>query len=311
MILKFLLVFCLSLITYQPAQAAMQEIAAVVNADAISMRDLNKRIRLVMVSSGLPNNKEIRQRLTPQVLSGLVNEALMLQEAADAGITIPEEDVDRGFAAIAQQNKLAAAKFKNMLRKSGVDVETLRNQVRAQLAWKEFVQSKLRNRVVISERDIDDAYERISSKIGSTEYLTAEIFLPTDDAQSEAEAEKLVKRLRSEIRSGRASFFKLAQQFSKAAGSANGGDNGWLNETQMDPALLEAVQKIKKNQVSKPVKTLNGHHILFLRDTRQVSEKSLPSRDQIAYTLGSQRLDKVQRRHLQDIKALSFVDIRV
>lgn len=309
--LRFLLALVFLAVSFEPAISSTQQIAAVVNDDAISVRDLEKRMRLVMASSGLPNSPDIQQRLMRQVLSGLINEMLMLQEAESIGVNINEQAVDQGFAAIAQQNKMEAAQFAEMLRRGGVDVSTLRAQVRAQLAWKEFVQRRLRSRVVVSERDIDDAYQRVVSKMGSTEYLTAEIYLPTDDQESQRSALQLAQRLQSEIKSGKASFFKLAQQFSKAAGSANGGDNGWLNEVQMNPEFLKSLQKVSKNQITNPVKTSAGYHILFLRDKRVVSEDSLPSKDQIGFNLGSQRLDRVQRRHLEDVKAAAFLDIRV
>ncbi len=72
----------------RPVVAATQEIVAVVNENAISDSDLRKRLRLIMASSGLPDTKEIRQKLTQQVLSGLINEQLMLQEAKKFGIEI-------------------------------------------------------------------------------------------------------------------------------------------------------------------------------------------------------------------------------
>ena len=114
-----------------------------------------------------------------------------------------------------------------------------------------------------------------------------------------------------EIKTGKASFFNLAQQFSKAAGAVNGGDTGWLQETQLSEEILTGLQAVKKNQVTKPIKTLSGYHILFLRDIRTLTEDTMPSRDQIYYSLGTERLEKLQRRHLMDLKASSFIDLRV
>lgn len=308
---RYLFALFLCFFIVQPAYSNTQQIAAVVNDDAISIRDLEKRMRLVMASSGLPNTRDVQQKLLPQVLNGLINEKLMLQEAERIGVTVDAASVDQGFAAIAQQNNMDAERFTAMLSRGGVDVSTLRDQVKAQLAWKEFVQRRLRSRVAVSERDIDDAYERITSKMGSTEYLTAEIFLPTDRSGDERSALALAQRLQKAIKSGQASFFQLAQQFSKAAGAADGGDTGWLNETQIQPEFLKALSGTSKNQITNIIKTSSGYHVLFLRDKRVVSEDSLPSRDQIGFTLGSQRLERVQRRHLQDLKAAAFLDIRV
>ena len=291
--------------------AAVQEIAAVVNEDAVSMRDLEKRLRLIMASSGLSNSPEIRQRMAPQILGALINEKLMLQEARKLNLPVTPAEIEQGFATIAGQNKLKPEEFKAMLSKGGIDLSTIMSQVEAQVAWSKVVQAKLRSRVVISDRDVDDALERITAKIGTTEYLAAEIFLPIDDPKKEGDVKQLAFKLVGAIKSGQAGFFKLAQQFSKAAGAANGGDTGWLHEAQLSAEVLSGLQSVEKNQVTNPIKTLTGYHIYFLRDTRTLSEEGLPSRDQIRYTIGNERLDKLQSRHLSDLRNASFVEIRV
>ncbi|MGH1456027.1 MAG: peptidylprolyl isomerase [Alphaproteobacteria bacterium] len=305
----FAFVFCV--MQERQAVAAVQEIVAVVNEDAISASDLNKRLKLILASSGLPNNAEIREKMTPQVLGGLINERIMIQEARKMGFEITPEEVDQGFATIAGQNNMSPDQFKAMMRRGGIDISTMTAQIESQVAWGKVVQAKLRPRVVVSERDIDDTYERTKAKIGTTEFLTAEIYLPMADPKEEAKVKQLGQRLVREIKSGKASFFKLAQQFSKAAGAARGGDTGWLNEEQIDQSLLNGLQGVKKNEVTAPIKTPDGYHIMFLRDTRILSEDTMPSRDQIHYNIGTDRLNKVQSRHLMDLRAAAFVDIRV
>ncbi len=307
----FVFAFMAGMPATQSSYAATQEIVAVVNEDAISAHDLNRRLRLVMASSGLPNNADIRKNLTPQVLGVLVNERIMLQEARKFNLEVTQQDVDSGFAQIAQQNKFEPAKFKEMIRRGGLDINTMYDQIRAQVAWSKVVQSRLRPRVVVSDRDIEDARERMVSKIGTTEYLAAEIFLPIDDAKKEREVKQLANRMIREIKTGKASFFKLAQQFSKAAGALQGGDTGWMNEAQLSEEILSGLSKIQKNQITNPIKTLNGYHIYFLRDTRTLSEETIPSDQQIEYMLGTERLEKLQGRHLLDLRSSSFVDIRV
>lgn len=292
-------------------RASVQEIVAVVNEEAISVSDLNKRMKLILVSSGLPNNKEMRARMGPQVLGGLVNERIMLQEARKMGFDVSPQEIEQGFATIAGQNQTTPDKFKSMIKKSGIDLSTLRSQIESQVAWGKVVQARLRPRVVVSERDIDSAVERLQSKIGTTEYLVAEIFLPVDDVKNQGKVKQLGERLYREIRGGKASFFKLAQQFSKAAGAARGGDTGWVNEGQIDEALRVALEKIKKNQVTQPVQTRDGYHLLFLRETRTLSEDTMPSRQQVEYNIGTDRLNKVQGRHLEDLRAASFIDVRL
>ena len=74
-------------------------IAAVVNDNVITTLDIRQRMTLALLSSGLPESPEIEQRLLPQVLRGLIDEQLQLQEAKRLDITVTQEDIDkaRGF----------------------------------------------------------------------------------------------------------------------------------------------------------------------------------------------------------------------
>lgn len=309
----FIAVFALtSLSAFKNIYAAgAQGIVAVVNEDIISVSDLNKRLRLIMVSSGLPDNAEIRAKLTPQIVGVLIDEQLMLQEGRRLDMPVMPEEIEQGFATIAQQNKMSPEQFKGVLNKGGIDISTMRRQIEAQISWSKVVQGKLSPRVVISDMDVEDALARMRAKIGTTEFLVAEIYLPVNNPKNEAEVKGLANRMLQEIRGGKASFFKLAQQFSKAAGSARGGDVGWLNETQLSSEVLSGLKGIQKNQVTTPIKSLTGYHLYFLRETRTLSEDTMPSRDQVYHDIGDERLDRLQRRHLMDIKTSSFVDIRV
>lgn len=288
-----------------------QGIVAVVNEDIISIGDLNKRLKLIMASSGLPNTPEIKGKLAPQIIRSLVEEQLMLQEGRRLNMSVLPDEIEQGFATVAQQNKMSPEQFKAMMTKGGIDISTLRRQIEAQISWTKVVQEKLRPRVVISDMDLEDAMARLKAKIGTTEYLAAEIYLPFNDPKQEASARELANRLRQELRGGKAGFFQLAQQFSKAAGSARGGDVGWLNETQLSAEVLAGLKTLQKNQVTEPIKGLTGYHIFFLRESRTMTEATMPSREQVYNSLGTERLDRLQRRHLLDLKTSSFVDIRV
>lgn len=304
-------VMIMSFMVTPSISAQVQAIVATVNDDVISMRDLGRRVSLVIASSGLPNTEQIQQKVAPQVLNNLINEKIMLQEAQKLGLSVDEKEIEQGFDHIASQNKMTGVEFAKMLTRGGLDVATMHEQVKAQLAWTKVVQKKLQPQIVISDRDIEDARERILSKVGSNEYLAAEIYLPTDSTRSEKETRQLANQFVKEIKSGKVSFFKLAQQFSKAAGSTKGGDTGWLHEDQISDEVLSALKSTQKGKVTKPIKTIAGYHIFFLRDKRTLSEDNVPSNDQILFEIGNRRLEKMQARHMIDLRASTFVDVRL
>ena len=286
-------------------------IAAIVNQDAISMRDLNDRLRLLLVSSGLPDSPDLRARMSGQAIDSLINEQLMLQEMKKQDVDLEDKDIDAGFEQLAQQNKMSADQFKAMITSSGVNIDTMRRQIKAQIGWGKIVQKVMRPQIEVNDADIDAFLERLNNNIGKNEYLVAEIFLPVDAPNQQSDARQLAEKLDAEIRAGKAPFFKVAAQFSKAPGAAQGGDRGWIQAGQLPDELDSVLKTMKKDDLSEPIHSSAGYHILYLRDTRAITDKDIPSREEIFNALGGQRLDRAQRRYLMDLRSAAFIENRV
>ncbi len=314
MIRTFLLIltFVVALAAIAPqGRASTERIAAIVNEDAISISDVNDRLRLVIGSSGLPNSKEIREKLTPQVIGSLIEEQIKMQEAGRLEITVAQEEIDQGFGTVAAQNKISPEKFQTMLQRGGISIESMKRQIESQIAWSKVVQRQLRPQVIVSDADVDDMVERFHGNKGTKEYLIAEIFLPVDETSQESNVRQVANRLVGQIKNGKSPFYKLAQQFSKSAGSTQGGDLGWIQQGQLPEELDVVLKTLEKDQVSSAIRSLAGYHILYLREKRTISDETIPARDQIVNTLGTERLERLQRRYLLDLKATAFIENRV
>ncbi|HOO81936.1 MAG TPA: peptidylprolyl isomerase [Alphaproteobacteria bacterium] len=291
--------------------ARSESIAVVVNEDAITMSDVNDRMALIIASSGLPNKKDVQEKLLPQIIGSLVEEQVRLQEARRLDLNVSPEDIAQGFAAVAQQNNMSAEEFRSMITRGGLNIRTLEAQIRAQIAWSKVVQAKLRPQVVVSDSDVDSYLERLNNNTGKPEYLVSEIFLPSVSAQEESETQQLAYKLVQEIRSGQAPFFKVAQQFSQSAGAPQGGDLGWIAQGQLQQELDEVLARIPQGQVSDPIRSASGYHILNVRDQRLIAVENLPGREQVMGVIGMQRLERLQRRYLMDLKSAAFIENRL
>ena len=198
-----------------------------------------------------------------------------------------------------------------MITSSGVNIDTMRRQIKAQIGWGKIVQKVMRPQIEVNDADIDAFLERLNNNIGKNEYLVAEIFLPVDAPNQQSDARQLAEKLDAEIRAGKAPFFKVAAQFSKAPGAAQGGDRGWIQEGQLPDELDSVLKTMKKDDLSEPIHSSAGYHILYLRDTRAITDKDIPSREEIFNALGGQRLDRAQRRYLMDLRSAAFIENRV
>jgi len=285
-------------------------IAAIVNTDAISGRDVDDRMTMLMASSGLPQTQEIRDKIRPQVIAGLIDEQIKLQEAKRLELKVTPEEIAQGFSTIAQQNKLTPQEFEEMIIRTGIKRKTMEDQIRAQLAWNKVIQTRIRPQITISDTDVDAFLLRLKESSGKTQFLLAEIFLPVNDNAQENDVRAVAERLASEIRAGKVPFSRVAQQFSQAAGAPQGGDLGWVQEGQMPGELEDAIKALQVNTISPPVRSLGGFHLFLLRDKRALTAENLPSREQVAAILGSERMERSQRRYLLDLRSAAFIDTR-
>lgn len=296
-----------------PARAARQEtIAAIVNSDAVTASEVAARLRLAIASSGLRDSKDLRDRMAPQIVNLLIDERLKLQEAAKLGIKVPADEVRKGVASIAAQNKLTEEQFREVMRRQGISASSLEDQIRAQIAWSLVVQQKLRPQVQINDSEVDAMLRRLGGNVGKTEYLLAEIFLPFggESGNGESDIRQLADRLSAQLAGKQVPFQSVAAQFSQSASAARGGDIGWLQADQLPEELAAALPALNEGTLSKPLRTTTGYYILSLRKKREISSDTLPSRDAVLQRLGIERLERLQRRYLMDLKAEAFIEQR-
>lgn len=253
----------------RPVPVLSEGIAAVVNDSVISTGDVRARLGLTLLSSGMPDAPEVRQKLLPQILRVLIEESLQLQEGQRTGIDVSGEEIDAAMAKIAQDNKMNVD-MRAFLDANGVAPSTLERQIRAGLTWNKIVMRELRPRVDVGDDEVKAAVENIKANAGKQEYLVSEILLsvdkPEDELQVRAFADKLVEQLK-----GGAMFSAVARQFSQGTGASAGGDMGWIRAGELAGEVDALLQTMTPPQIAGPVRSVNGYHILGLRNKRVAS----------------------------------------
>lgn len=295
-----------------PSFAKQQEgIAAVVNQGVITMSDLNDRAELIAISSGIKPSKDMMEKLRPQVLNILIEEQIRLQESTKAGIKVEDKEIDEGFDSIAKQNNIPASEFAKMLKSHGINVGTMRDQIKSQLAWTKLIQKRIRPRVEVTEADIDSELDRIKEKIGKDQYLLGEILIPIRSEDKKADAEGFARKLAEKLKAEPQAFPKAAKEFSAAPGAEKGGIIGWMMAGQMAEEIDAVLPTIEVGKIAGPIKTTTGYVILLLKEKRQLTAEKLPSREDIMERVGMQRLERAAQRYFLDAHSSSFIEKRV
>lgn len=249
-------------------------IAAVVNDEVISVFDLNERLSLVMASSQSNDDPEVRRRLAPQILRGLIDEKLKLQEAKRLNVTVSQEELDDALASMERRNNLPKGGLDTFLRQMGIGKAAMVSQIEAEISWARIVGLSFTSTIHISDEEVDEKLAEFKANAGKPELLAAEILLPIETPESEKEMQLLANRLSQQIASGN-SFEALARSFSQSASAATGGAIGWVKQGQLGSALDNALAKLTPGGVTPPIRTMEGYYILKLIDRRaSQSEKT-------------------------------------
>ncbi len=242
-------------------------IAAVVNDEVISVADLASRIRMVMLSTSTADSPDARKRVAAQVLRTLVDEKLELQEAKRKNITATKEEIDKAIASIAEQNNMKPEQLDQVLKTSGIDRSALVGQVTASIEWAKVIRRMAGELDPVSDEEIDDTLKRLKQNANTPEARVAEIFLAIDNPQQEEEVRALAERLIEQMKQG-ARFSAVAQQFSKSATAAVGGDIGWVHPAELSAPLAKAVADMRPGELSPPIRAPGGYYLLLVLDRR-------------------------------------------
>ncbi len=250
-----------------PADTA--SIVAVVNGDVISREDVESRRRLFALSSGLPISPDVLDRLTPQITRQLIDEKLRLQEIQRRQIVVSDQDIAKAIGEVESRNGMAPGTLRKRLEASGVGMRTLIDQIRVQIGWTRVLREVLGPRVQVTDADIAEQMAILKSEIGQTEYQVGEIFIPVETPQAAAEAQKFADLVIQQLHQG-VPFPVAATQFSQSETALTGGDLGWVQPDNLDPAVVAILARMPVGAISDPIRVPGGIDIVTLRGKRDI-----------------------------------------
>ena len=270
---KYIISFILSILLSFNALAANKfEIVAIVNDHVISSVDIADRINLAIVTSGLPNNRETIEKIKPQILKTLIDEAIYKKEAKKLDVEATSIDINNLIKSIEEQNGLQAGKFYDFLKENNIPIDVTNEQLESQIIWSKIVNKQVRPNIIITDIEIDEKLEHISNSTGISELNISEIVLPVDSPEDAKKVKTLAEKFAKDIRNG-TSFASIAKSFSTSSNAASGGEMGWMREEQISQPILSKIRNLQLGQISDPFYHDNIYYIFILNDRRALIKK--------------------------------------
>ena len=161
----------------RPAAPAIS-IAAVVNDEIVTVREVQNRMGLFMATARIDNTPEVQRRLIPQVVDSLIDERLKMQEARRLKVTVTTEEVRSAVNTIEDRNGMQPGTLRAMMDERGIDMDTLYAQIESDSVWVKVAQEHLAREVVVTTAEVKSVIDRAKANQGKPEYLLSEIVIP-------------------------------------------------------------------------------------------------------------------------------------
>jgi peptidyl-prolyl cis-trans isomerase SurA len=260
------------------ASARLDGIAAVVNDDVVLQSDVEDQLyQYLAQTKAQPDPAEV-DTLRRQVLEQLINEKLIVAEARRAGLTTTDAEINRQIDEALRQKKEALGgetAFQDQLRSENTTEAMVRERYRQQLQREILAQrmvEKALPRRAVSPAEAQTYFKEHPDKFPNKpgEVRLQVIQIPaTADSAADARGKAAALEARRRITSGE-KFAKVAAEVSEDPGSArSGGDLGFFTRGSMDPSLEQAAFGLKTGELSAPIRTPFGWHLVEVleRDT--------------------------------------------
>ncbi len=257
----------------------LDRVVAVVNDGVVLNSDLDAQVaavteRLRQQKLELPPQNVLRQ----QVLERLVLQEIQVQRATHAGVKISDEQVNAALSDVAKRNGMTLSQLPEELAKQGIDYASYREEIRREITLNLLRQRDVLQHISITPREIDQFLDKqAKTPTERNEYNVSHILIAVGQEATTAQLEAAQRRAAEvyERAKNGEDFAKLAVTYSNSQTAFDGGALGWRKGSELPTFLTDVVAKLKPGEVSEPMRTPTGFHIIKLNEVRGGSQQAV------------------------------------
>ena len=241
----------------------LDRVAVIVNDGVVLESDIQQRIadfkkNATLNGEKIPSDEILREDIQEQ----LITAEIQLQIADRVGIKISDEELNLTVKRLAQQNNLSIEQFINVVEERGDSYSDLREEVRKNLKINRVQQGRIQNKIQISRDELTN-------------------FLETEEAQNQLGPELKVRQILirnnssknadtvyQEALSGLENGINIENLISTFSEDNDSGDLGWRKLPAFPELFSDYIKDMKIGDLSVPIKSGAGNHILYLEDKR-------------------------------------------
>lgn len=248
------------------AGTEIDQVYVVVNEDVVTQSEIDRELRNVVYD--LRSRGEIvppLSQLQEQVVGQMIVRQIQHQRTQQLGMNLTEDELMRAIEDIAKRNNLSMVQFREEVQKTGRSYDEYREELSQQLLIERLIDQEITRHIRISDAEIDE-YLKLHPRLDDgEEYSLSHVLIEVEKDSTHAQV--IAESVRARILSG-ISFEVIAAELSGSAPVNNSSNLGWRNSDQLPDLFLEIVRTLAVGQVTKPIQSENGFHILRLNARR-------------------------------------------
>ncbi len=302
------------------ADTPLDGIVAVVNSEPITRHELSLAVApyLDKATAQGPLSAEERTRLDSEILEGMINDMLVVDEAKRMGLTAKREQVDAQLSRLKQANGWTDDQLAEALKGHGFgSLAAYRERMERELLKNQIMGIKVASRVKVDEAEVERTLARELRDGRITERRAAHILLKLDDYATETEVravEAKLNELRQRALAGETTFEELARANSQDGSAPSGGDLGWFGKGELDPTFEKVAFQLKPGEISVPVRTPFGVHLVKVVGERKREVTDSGQREtllrQIRFRIREAELERLYDQWLDELRDAAFIELK-
>jgi len=248
-----------------------------------------------------------------QVLEALITDKLLEREIKALGIVARDDEIDRYIREVQARTGMDDARFQQAIKSQGMTWEAYRAKVKGEIEKAQLVNREIRQHVNISPEEIRRYYDQHLDDYAIAERIRVrDIFISADSSEDDAleHARAKAEEVRKLALSGR-DFATLARQYSEGPGADKGGELGTFSRGEMEGDLEEVLLRLKPGEISEPVRSGGGFHLLRVDERIASGHKPLDEvKEDIREALYNEALEtRFQQWLSRDLRERHHVEV--
>jgi peptidyl-prolyl cis-trans isomerase SurA len=302
-----------------PSGAVVDRIVAVVNQEIITFSEIEKWSRPFLQEIQTEDRLERRERMQGvfrKILDRIIDEKLIEQEARKSGIRVTSKEIEGAIEDVKQKNKINQEEFEKILAAEGLTLEAFKKELERRILRTKFVTSAVKVEQKAGEKELIEFFqENVNQYRVNASYRPAHIlFLVSQEATPEQiqGIRKKSQRVLERIKEG-ADFAEMAMAYSEDnASRKEGGDLGYFKKGELLPALEKEAMGLQVGEVSGPIRTELGFHILKLLDRKGGTPPPFEEiKERVQADYYERKWEKALEQFLGNLKEKSIIEIKL